>query len=231
MSLEIIAETTEAGLTTTAALRGELQATSTADDARQLLVIARASRWAESYVGYPLLARRYREAVAAYGTRRLMLARTPLRSVLALYYGTDTGTADALGTSEFIMEAGPGFLSRTIGWEWSVPVVAELSLRPDPGQEFEPWLVDYVAGYTYDGISTGSSLWSTVHGTTSTGRTLPEDIEAAVLAKSAIWYRGAANVAEKAVGDLRIRFGTLGARGGAVQDPAAEWLSPYRRSA
>lgn len=229
MGLEITVETTDAYLTTTSAVKADLGITTSSDDTRLDALILRAGAWAETFVGYPLLLRRYRETVAGYGSRRLMLSRTPVRAVAGLFLGTDTGTADVVASSDFGVEAAPGFLVRDMGWEWSVTAIQDLVLRPQPGQEFQPWLVDYVAGYTFDGLSTSSALWSTAKGTTSTGRTLPYDIEAAVIAKAGRWYLGADTLVAKSVGDLRLQFGT--GAGGRPVDPAADLLCAYRRSA
>lgn len=234
MPLSVTAATTEY-LTSITTLKVELglSTAATTDDARLTATVARASDWAERFVGYALRAQKYRETLAGFGTRRLMLGRTPVRSVAALFYGTDTGedATEFLDSTEYGLDAEPGFLTRVAGWEWSVPVEQEITVRPQPGQEFTPWLVDYVAGYTLDGVSTGSALWSTAHGTTSTSRTLPYDIEQAVLLKAAGYWLGNENVVEKAVGDLRIRYATRMSGGGGVDDQAAALLGPYRRSA
>lgn len=229
MALEVLVEP-DRYLTTTQAVWAELGTTSTADAARLSHLIAVASRWAETYVGYPLAAGKYRETLAAYGTRNLMLSRTPVRAVAALYYGTDTGASgtEVLLSSEFGLDARPGFLTRPEGWEWSVHGLQDLEMRPVPGQEFEPWMADYVAGYTLDGISTGDSLWSTEKGTTSTGRTLPEDIEYAVIRRVVNTYTGQLLVLEKRVGDLQVKFAQQQTKN-AVVDESEEILRVYRR--
>lgn len=236
--LQIVAETTDDQLTTTGALKAVLgiAATSTVYDAALDLVISAASAWAQTYVGYPLVARGYRETVAGYGSRNLMLSRTPLRAVSAVYYGTDTGVASRLQSTEFAVDSGAGFVSRDQGFEWSVPAVLDLELRPQPGQEYAPWLVDYVAGFTYGGIDAASALYSTAKGTTSTGRTLPMDIERAVLLKAKRMQLGddySGPVSAKAVGDLRIQYASGGASGRAggsgFKDPSEALLDSYRR--
>lgn len=232
MSLVITARTTDERLTSLAALKGELGIASSATSADDRLgaILDRASAWAQTYVGYPLVVRAYRETVPGFGRRNLMLARTPVRAVRALYFGTDTGTAQQIPSTEFDVDEGPGFLARPSGWDWSVPAVQDLTVRPQPGEELRPWLVDYVAGYALAGISTDSPLWSTEKGTTSTERTLPADIEEAVLLRAARTYRGLETVTAKSVGDLSITYAyarTLGK----VADPAEDRLNPYRRSA
>lgn len=238
MSLDVVTPAPDPYLTTTQAVKDALglsTSTSSSLNAKIDGLILRASAWADRIVGYPLAAAGYRETVPGYGGRNLMLSRTPIRSVQAVYYGTDTGEALALYSSEFGVETEEGFLSRATGFEWSVPVLpflSEAAAMPAAGQEYRPWLADYVAGFSYEGISTGSPLWSTEKGTTSTGRTLPHDIEGAVIDKVTRLYGGKDDVSEKAIGDLRIKFAsgdTLPAW--ARNDPAALPLGRWRRLA
>lgn len=209
MALTITATSTDDVYTTTAYVKGLMGVTGTSDDATLSAVIRAASRWADSYVGYPLYAQKYRETVPGYGVRKLMLNRTPLRAVPALYLGTDTDDNDAFLASEFRVEnREAAFLSRDEGFDWTVPVQQELVSRPRPGEEYRPWMIDYVAGYTYGGLTTDSSLYSTAHGTTSTGRTLPEDIEHAVALRAHSMYRGqdgvAGDIKSASVGGIKV---------------------------
>lgn len=230
MSLDVVIASTDPALTTMSAVKDALGITTTSDDARISDMILRVSEWANGIVGYPLAAAKYREAVAGYGTRNLMLSRTPIRSVSALFYGTDTGEASQVESSEFGLDREAGFLTRTEGWEWTVPVEQGYELHPRAGQEYQPWMADYVAGYTF-GLSTTSALWSTEKGTTSTGRTLPYDIEDAVIRKVASVYTGNDGVYSKQVGDLRIVYGTGVRGGGWISDPSVDILRRYARSA
>jgi hypothetical protein len=100
-----------------------------------------------------------------------------------------------------------------------------LTASPWPGEEDSPWLIDYVAGYVRDGMTSTCALWSTAKGTTSTGRTLPADIEAAVIAKVVSWYEAEEGVIQKSVGDLSVQYDPIG------DDPAFKLLRPYIRSA
>lgn len=231
--LEVMTPSTDESLTTTAAVKELLGTTSAADDALISSLVTRMSKRAESYVGYPLSVAAYRETVAGYGSRRLMLARTPVRAVTRVYTGTDTGTATQVLTSEFRLDREAGFLDRDLGWEWRVPLAPKpfafgLEDAPLAGQEEETYLVEYVAGYTRDGIDTGSALWSTEKGTTSTGRTLPQDIEDAVIAKVANVQSGSDDVKSRSVGDLSVTY--RGDDMGLV-DRAFASLDAYRRSA
>lgn len=228
---------TDPDLTTTGALKARIlgaTATSTMEDAYFSALIRAASRWAESYIGYPLTLASYRETLPSYGTRTLRVARTPLRSISALYAATDTGEgSDAtVNSSEFRVEdRDAGLISRDEGWVWTAPLEWELEARPQAGQEWRPWMVDYAAGYTYAGVSTDSPHYSTEKGTTSTGRTLPEDIEEAVILKAMTLSDGGGEVSGERLGDLQVNYRSGGVdRSGQPLPPPFEMiLDPYRR--
>src|SRR3990167_9068090 len=232
MGLTTCTASSDAYLTTTAAVKLRLGTTLSSDDSYLSDLILSASKCAETYVGYRLSAAAYVETVPGFGTRRLMLSRTPIRAVTGFFHGTDSGDYTEVETSEYALDREAGFLERSIGWDWSVPAEGDLVARPAVGQEFPEWRLECVAGYTRGGIDTGSDLWSTVKGTTSTARTLTEDLEAGVIAKVVSLYEsgGGEDVAELSVGDLRVRAGTFGAGGAVVKKSLAEQLlAPYVR--
>lgn len=228
---------TDRDFTSTSALKARLfgaTSTSTMYDAHLSGLIRAASRWAEGYIGYPLGLASYQETVAGYGTRRLMLGRTPLRSVERVFNATDTGSAVLLTTQYRIEHRDAGFLSRDAGWEWTVPVLSDLSPHPLPGDEYKPWLVDYKAGYVYAGLDPASPNYSTANGSTDTGRTLPEDIEEAVLLRCQRIYDRADMVSGEKLADIEVNYRSGGIAGGADASdatPEALLLSPYRRVA
>lgn len=229
--LVTLVPSTGQNLTSVTALRDYLGDTSTADATRrETAAVSAASRWAEAFVGRPLSARLVRETVAGYGGRNLMLAARPVRAVVGLYTATDTGQArQALPGDYRVEDAEAGLLSRDDGWSWTVPLLVDLGARPDAGQESRPWMVDYVAGYTLDGIDQDSPLWSTEDGTTSTGRSLPGDIEEAVLVKAAEFYRQSqlGTVKRERLGDLEVEYFTASDRV-AQEGPAEQLLALYR---
>lgn len=247
--LETILGATDPDLTTTGALklRLGLDASSTGYDAVLSATIRAASRWAETYVGYPLTLGTYRETLPGYGRRTLRLARTPIRAVTALYAATSTDEGPQIFTSEFRVEdRAAGLLSRDIGFAWTAPVELELDLRPLPGEEYRPYMADYVAGYSYAGVSTDSPHWSTEWGTTSTGRTLPEDVEEAVLAKAQAIHEeqagtaaaGGGDVASEQLDDIRVNYrsassdsssSSSSSGGGRFLGLSEVLLEPYRR--
>lgn len=223
---------TDVDLTTTSRVKEVLfgNTTSTVEDALLSNAIRVASRWAETIVGYPLTVQTYQESVSGYGRRKLMLSRTPIRSVDRLFDSTDTGTAAEFLTSEFrVQSREAGFLSRDEGWYWSVPVEADLSARPSVDQEYEPFMADYTAGWTYAGLATSSDNYSTQAGTTSTGRTLPEDIEQAVILKAIAIYEGTDDVVGEQLGDLRVTYRTAAAADQMRPSQYEILLDPYRR--
>ena len=219
--LTVCASSTDPYLASTGAVKDELRTTSTADDARLSDLILRASAWAEQYVGYPLGLGSYQESLPSYGGLRLSLERTPVRKVFRLFDATDTGSASEFTSTEYRLEdPEAGFISRDEGFRWTGGVTYALEPAYAPGSELAPWLCDYAAGYTLAGTTS-----TDFGGTTSTGRTLPHDIEQAVAIKAAEWFRGDDGVASKRVGDLQVSYksdpGQLGR--------AERLLAPYRR--
>lgn len=222
---------TDVDLTTTGRVRNILLgagATSTEQDAAIATAIRFASRWAESFVGYPLSARTVRETLSGFGRRNVMVSYTPIRVIRSVFDSTDTGDATELLSSEFRVEdEDAGFLSRDDGWEWTVRSDFDLVARPMAGQEYRPWFVTYTAGYTYGGMTTDSPNWST-GGTTSTGRTLPEDIEESVAQRAAAIVSGDDDIVAEQLGDLKVQYQT-----NRVDNPLPSLyemlLAPYRR--
>ncbi len=230
--LSLVTSSTDEQLTTTGAVKLLLGLSGSSDDDLINGIINRASRWAETRLGRgPLTAQSYRETLSGYGGRRMQLSRYPVRAVTSLWGATDTGQATTFLSSAFKVDHAAGILVRDAGWAWNVPRVPRPFVEPladsfYAGEEYEPWLGDYIAGWTYDGVSTDSANYSTVHGTTSTGRTLPDDIEEAVRYRAAQIYDGSQGIKSKRVGDLAITYATFS--DGRIQDAAEELLESYR---
>lgn len=238
--LTISIKSTDVDLTTTGVLKARLfgsTSTSTGSDVILSAVIRAASRWAENFVGYPLVLQSYEEMVPTFGTRTMMLARTPIRSV-QLFESTDDDALQVTST-QFRLDREAGLLARDEGWPWTVPTELELEERPLAGQEAEPWYATYTAGYTYNGLSTDSSNYSTEGGSTDTGRTLPEDIEEAVLLKAREVYENSVQggaTSREVLGDLEVTYRTAGMASNAAASvetfglgPAEMLLLPYQR--
>lgn len=230
-NIDVTVASTDVYLTTTAAVKAALGLGSTTTSADSAIdsSILQASAWAAGVIGYPLTLATYREVVPSFGTRSLTLARTPVRAVKLLFNTTSTDDGTQVETTDFQLNAGAGLIRRPTGWAWSVPTESYLTLRPLPGQEYPDWMVDYVAGWTYAGLSTDSSNWSTEKGTTSTGRTLPYDIESAVVAKAVGIYLDNEDVVEEKVGDLMVKYGAEFGTGH-PSSSATEALMRYART-
>ena len=184
----------------------------------------------EGYLGYPLRLQVYSETVPAYGTRTLMLSRTPIKTVLRMFDSTDTGTATAYCSTDYRVEdAEAGLLSRDAGWSWTAPIGTEFVDFYKPGQETQPWLVEYAAGYHV------TAATSTQYGTTSTGTDLPGDIAQAIDETVKGWYLGRqrdGSIASVTIGSLSMTYRAPGSVGTAgLPDDAVRLLSRYRRLA
>ena len=233
-SYSVCVSATEHALSTSSSLRLVLGATSTTatnaanQDAYQLSLLKRATDWAERFVGYPLHVQAYNEAVPSFGGLNLMLSQAPIRAVLRFFDSTSTDEATEICSSEYrVDDADAGILSRAAGFRWTAGVQYGLDRFVVPGSESRPWLVEYVAGYTLDGVDTGSENWSTRGGTTSTGRTLPHDIEHAILKKAAeLYVMQPGNVLSESAGDLSVTYANSATN---YRSEAEELLGPYRR--
>ncbi len=202
-SVCVSASSTDGSLSDTASLRQILGATSTAQDGLQQTQIARASAQAVTFLGYPVLAQVYSERVAAYGGQTLMLGVTPIRAILRVFDSTTTCEATEYTSTEVwiddpeagLLSIGPRGFGDTslINWNMAPGIV--------PNSEQKTWLVEYQAGYVYPETS------STAYGTTSTERTLPLDLEAAVLAQSKRLFSNVdPTVLSQSIGDLSITY-------------------------
>ena len=214
--IQILTTSTGEDLTDLASVQEVIGAPSTDEPLLQRL-ISRASRWAENYVGQPLSVQVYGETVAGFGGRRLILSRTPLRGVTGIYDSTSTGTATNYSTQIRIEDAEAGLLSRDEGFAWSVGLADAIADSVTPNAETRPWYITYEAGYSLAGTT------STGGGCTTTGRTLPDDIEMGVIEKVRQLYGGMSGVTSKRVGDLAITYRSEG------PDTAESLLQPYRR--
>lgn len=229
LSVSVAATSTDGALTSPEYLRRVLGATSTdaTTNTRQLDAIAAASQWAVQYVGYPLLAQRYTETLAGYGSQDLMVSRTPIRVLLRMFDSTSTSQATEYCSTNYRIDQDAGLINRDSGFRWTAGVNYHLGAFVVPNSELHPWYVDYIAGYIYPALSTDSAIFTTcAGGTTSTGQTLPADIERAVALKAKEFFEGLEGVQSKGIGDLSITYTSesLGQRG-----PAERLLEPYVR--
>lgn len=243
---------TDRYLTTTGFVKILLGVTGTSADDQISAQILVASRWAESFVGRPLTVQTYQETMPGYGSRTIAVKYTPLVGIQRMFEGgTDTGTNSEILTSERrIDDAEAGFISRTnaLGFQWTAGGVgpgqfgwgsaysgpeASIPLSPFtplPGQEDRSFLCEYTAGYSYNGVDPSSPNWTTNGGTTSTGRTLPEDIELAVALRVQQLREGSPSVYQENLGDMRVSYRTEAAADVYLDTQRPEGLlMPYRR--
>ena len=226
-SFTVCVSATEELLSTSSSLRSVLGATSTASDAYQLDLLRRASVWVAQQLGYRVFAQSYNEVVESYGGRKLMLEHAPIRAVLRFFDSTSTDEATAICSSEFRAHRAEGMLERAAGWYWTAGVNYGLDKFVVPNSESQPWLVEYVAGWTLDGLSTSSANYSTQAGTTSTGRTLPYDIQHAALLKAPEWASAPiGGITSESLGDLSVTYANSALT---YRSEAETILAPYRR--
>lgn len=238
MSLSVCASSTNTDLTTLANVKAMLNITGPAQDPFLQRLLHSASRWAENYIGRGMLTvQSYAETKAGYGRRQMMLRHTPLRAIDRILDGTDSGSATEILSSEFMAEdRAAGILERPQGWGWTPTFMGRqfdsafpLEFTPLSGQEEKPWLVGYRAGWTLGGISTDSPNWSTQKGSTSTGRTLPEDVELAVLFRTQAFYTGGDEAQSESLDDLSVNYRTLGTdKDGMLITRAKDLLMSYQ---
>lgn len=221
------ATSTDGAYVTTNDYRAAVVGASTADDPQQLAAIVAASRWADSYLGLPsghLLTQTYSETLPAFGGQELLLARRPLRAVTKIVLNA-TSTADAGATvyssTDFRIDAEAGRLWTDKGFPWTAQMPYQLGVTVPPNSELQPWYVEYTAGYTGPGGST------TTCGTcsTSTGVTLPSDLQMGVILKAREFVEGTYALQSQKIGDLSLTY----ASGKSYGSAAEALLAPYRR--
>jgi hypothetical protein len=200
--LRVCTSSTSYQLTTVQAVKDLLRTTSTADDTLLDALVSRASGAIELYLGRPLLRQHYSETVPGFGGQNIMVTVRPIIHVDAVF--PSTGAA-SLGTSEYIVDAEAGLISRNPGgWPWSAGIDWTLEGSILPGSERPIYQVDYEAGYIFPGTS-------------DEPRTLPYPIEQAALDIIQDWYlfsRRDPTIESKRVGDLAITYKTGGSANG-----------------
>jgi hypothetical protein len=221
--LTVLATATSDALTTLENAKEFLGVTDSKDDQFIDRLILRASRRITTYLGRPLVLQTYQTLLPSQGSVNLLLPRYPIQTVLRLFDSSDTGSAQAV--TQYRVDREAGLLNRDAGWSWTVQLDAHaVTDLPTPGGEYRTWLVEWSAGYIGPN---GTS--STGHGNTSTGSTLPEDLEEACLELIKDRYlarsRSDAVQSEK-VGDVSVTYRD----GGSQQVPmtVAALLAPYQ---
>ena len=187
-----------------------------------------ATAWADRYLlnGAAGTLRRqvYAETLAGRGSQRLMLSRTPVLAIQRLLDSTSTAeAAEYCSTARRLEDADAGFLELTTdaGFAWDAVYETSLGTYPRPSAVARPWYVTYEAGWQFACTSSTSNDWLT----TTTGRTLPDDIARAVVLKAAELYQGSGGLSIEMmkVGPLAMNFSSE------QLDPVSLLLVPYRR--
>lgn len=211
-------------------LMGLLGATASSSGMDQALTDA--SAWVERYImnsaGAIIRRQVYAETIAGSGSQRLMLSRTPVIAIQRVFDSTSTSEATEYCSTDYRLEnADAGFLEMIsdAGFSWNAPTDWFLGGYPRPASVFKPWYVVYEAGWQYACTSSTSADWVS----TTTGRTLPEDIARAAIIKAAELYQGT-----KPGGPALIKVGPLMLQntnyGSESMDPVIDTLSRYRRA-
>ena len=197
----------------------------TASSSGMDMALAAGTAWVERHVGndvgYMLRRQVYQESVAGYGTQVLRLSRRPILGVQRMFDGSDTGTATEYCSTDYRIESADGgliSLRSNAGFAWDAVWDQSIARYPRPSAVDKRWWITYEAGYQLV-CSSSTGEWATV----TTGRTLPGDIERAVLLKAAEFYGDAGGAyASMKVGPLGLTFKED------ATDPVAELLAMYR---
>lgn len=238
MSLNVCATSTQSALAIADELRALLGTTATSEDQLMTAHLQAATEWAEDYVGFPLRVQVYSETIPAFGTRNLMLGRTPIRNILQLATTTDPSNYTLVTSSGYKLEdKDAGILSRDIGFDDTVQQRWLLSPSELSESNEKPWWAVYEAGYVGGGLTSTGGAWGgttstvgglgagqkTLSGLASTSPDLPLAIKQAILFKAREWYLNEDRFASKKVGDFSYVLKSERQSG-----PAESLLRPYQ---
>lgn len=204
----------------------------TASSSGMDVALTQATAWVERHLSGRIggFIRRgvYAETVAGYGGQRLMLSVTPIYRIQRMFDDTSTSAATEYCSTDFrIEDLNAGFVelrsNSGFAWDsilgWNVGTLRTISSFPVPNAIQRHWLLVYEAGWSLLGSSSTDR-----YATTSTGRTLPDEIERAVMLKAAEFWQGdGGGVTSYKVGPLALNYGS------ADEDEVCRLLAPYRR--
>ena len=227
LMLRVCTSSTESALMSLDAYKATVGTTTTADDTSIQFALDRATALIEGYIGYPLKRQVYHETVAGYGSNQMTVSRTPLKSVESIAYGSEV--VDPI-SYDIESESG-GIIYRELGWPWTAGVEYDLMPHVVPRSELKSYTVVYEAGYCING--------STADGWLTTGESVPEDLQGALVHAATFLYKSAGrdlSVSSKKIGDLSITyesgggsFGQGGTPSIGLPDAVKGMLSHYRR--
>jgi hypothetical protein len=227
----VLTSATSEALVNVQDVKEALGLTDNVDETLLTRFIDRASARIASYCGRAFTVQRYEAILPGHGCQVLQLPSYPVRTIFSVHETTDTGVT-ALSATEYRLDTQTGQLQRTEGWPWTGVRRVDLTMDPEVDSEVPTFRVEYSAGF-----SLGKDSGSTWDGTTSTGRTLPLDLEeAAIGLVRRAWLareRDPSVVSEK-VGDLSLTYqqpsssvSGMAQRSGFPAD-IADLLDPYR---
>lgn len=226
--LTVLTSATDVRLTTVANVKEVLNLTDSVDEPFLDRLILRASARVASYCGRELLVQKYQTVLPSYGGPHLQLPQYPIVSVSRVFDGSDTGPGGSveLSATEYQIDQAEGQLYRDYTWRWSKrldPHTVSDMITPDG--ERRKWLIEFTAGYVGPKGTTSTGLI----GSTSTGSTLPAEIEDATieLVKSAYLARKRGDdVKSESVGDVSVTYKDTGSR--ALPQTVKDLLDPFR---
>jgi hypothetical protein len=227
--LTVTTTSTSDYLTTLSSMKDMMGVTDTVLDGQWTDNILAAGESVATYVGYWPLRQRYTETVAGYGNLKLLLSATPIRAIASIRI--DGQLVDP--ATYTVDKPLAGLVHRDKGWPWTAGVETDLESHVAPYSELKRFTVDYEAGWV---LTTSTSNLDSTLGfiTSSGGRTLPRDFEAAVQeqAKSFMLSRKRdSSIIFKRVGSLQVQYAPRS--GFAAPQPlcpaAMDLLQNYRR--
>jgi uncharacterized phiE125 gp8 family phage protein len=217
--ITITTSTTEDLLASLTNLKTDLELDDTKHDVLLTRYLKAASHRIEQEIGYPLHQQTYQERVRGWGTQDLLVSRRPVVSLDSIWRGTDSG--DPVSTDQYILDdEKAGLMYGTQPFSWDVGASPNLDVAPIQGQERLAYTVNYTAGYLFPG-------------NTSTGATLPESIQQAVIETAKMLYEerqaGDGTVKRKQLGDLELEYAVSANKDKTkLPDIALMLIEPYR---
>ena len=218
-------------LTTVARLSRELRITapSSGDDLAQMEdLISEVSAAVESYCGRSFGRATTTDKLPGYGTPILKLGRYPLVTIGAVLLDGVAVPQEAWATTPEPDDAAAGLLVNIIAtWAWTADVTSSAAPEQHPGRERKAYSVTYTAGYVLPKDASPPT----------TPRTLPYDLERAVLLTCVSEYRSRGrnlSIASESLLSASVSYvqpgaTDKGAESGIIPDAAAIILDRYKR--
>jgi hypothetical protein len=163
--------------------------------------------------------------VEGYVGYELLVGRSPLLAIESITYA-----GELVDPSSYDFNSA-GLIYRELGWPWTAGLEYDLMPHVIPKSEARTYTVVYESGFCVNG--------STADGWLTTGESVPEDIQAALVSTTSLLYKGAGrdpSVTSKKIGDLSITyqsggsaFGQGGTPSQGLPDTVKGMIAQYRR--